>query len=522
VVGCYFNPLVTLHGYADSLASQDMAELWLVNKLALLAIGIALYVVNRRLLTCPPAPRRWVAAVRAGVVIVLVLVVYVASGAVYKVAYGIRHEGELGRHARMWYQQQFRGYGPLPVAWMFGPAFARYVQAEVGRDVALAQRGGGALLTSLDVPSMRWILEQSPDSIWADNAQFELAVQAGRRQASRPWAIIVYEAGPETADTIVKSDDVAGGARELGALADVYPESPFAPLALAEAAAARLSLLDFEGARAAYERILSDHPASVQSCEAGLALAPLSLREGDHGKALRAADVAAGTAPWDRRAEALVLAARAASRSGQRDIAEDRYRRAEGAAQEAIARSYRGEKTPSRVTKRVLFPVNNAIITEAKHALAGRAAAAAIREPGVVVCGRVMTRGEGIEATRVALGGGGAEGGLPSPFGEGVATSAAVEADGSFVLPALPEGRYRVLACTLRTDRESADLQVKGPRLPLDIAGPWVELPALETGIRRVEAAPPSSRARIQPAIPQGRGSDRSRGRGGRSGGRRG
>jgi tetratricopeptide (TPR) repeat protein len=515
-LGGYFNPLVTLHGYADSLAVEAMSELWPLNKVTLLAIGALLYVLNRRLLTRPPAPRRWMAAVRAGVVVVLLLVAYIASGAVYKVTYGMRHEGELGRHARTWYQQQFRGYGPLPVAWVFGPAFVRYVQAKVGRDGSLARRGGEVLWTHADVPAMQWVIEHYPDSIWADNAQFELAVQAGRRAASRPWVVVAQNAGAETATTITVSDDLEEEARGYETLAEKYPDSPLAPLALAELAAARLLLLDLEGARAAYERLVAEHPTAAQSCEAGLALATLHLREGDFENALRAAEAAAGTAPWDRRAEALILGARAARESGQEGIARDRYTEALKAARESVERATRGEKTPSRVPKVILFPLHNAIMTEAEHGLSGKAAAVTVRPPEVTVAGRVVCMGEGLQAARVALGAEPAAGGLPSPFEEGPAASAAVNGDGSFRLAELPAGRYRVLAYAVRAAREGVELRVTGPGLPMEIEPPAVELAPIEILVSEPEVAPASRRPYAE--MPASRG---GRGPGRQGGGRR-
>jgi hypothetical protein len=499
LLGGHFNPLVTLHGYADWVAGAEMSELWRFNKLTLVLLGGLLYLWHRRLLTRPAAPFRWAAAVRTGFLVVLVLVAYIASGAVYKVTYGLRHEGQMGRHARVWYQQQFRGYGPLPVARMFGPAFARYVQAESGRDAALGLGAGTPLWTVVDVTSMKSVIEDYPESMWADNAQFELAVQAGRRPTKRPWMIVASrgEAGPATEIRIL--EDVDSAIREYARLAERYPDSPFAPLALTEVAATRLRLLDFDGAR-------------PESWPAGLRLGALYLREGDFGEALRAADIAAQSAPWDRRAEAFILAARAARQSGQSDIADDRYERASRAAQQAVDRATRGEKTPSRVPKTVLFPSSNAIIEESERALSGRTAPLHLPEADVTVVGRLAVADERIEAVRVALGVSPAAERLPSPFAEGPATSVDVDEHGRFELPALTRGDYAVLACALRTTDEGLDVRVTGPGLPVSIQPPMTELLPVQITVERVVNTPVAP-----PTRPPTRGSRSRRGRDGLS-----
>ncbi len=506
LVGGYFNPLVTLHGYAGFLAGREMSELWKLNKGILVLIAGLLYVWHRRILTRPPAPRRWTAAVRAGAAIVLLLVTYVASGAVLKVTYGMRHEHELKHRTRMWYQQQFRGYGPIPVAWMFGPAFVQYVQAELDRDRPLAERGEG-LLTQVDIASMSRIVERYPHSAWADNAQFEIATHAGRQQLREPWILLASGQRGERLATILIGDDIESAAREYQLLAKRYPGSPLAPVALEEQAAIGLRLLDFETARGAYEQLIADYPDAPESCEAGLALAVLYLRSGTPEGALRAADVAARAAPWDRKAQALVLSGRAAHRAGDSTAARERYQRALSAARDTIERSTRGDKTPSRIPKAEVFTTNNAVIAEAESALAGRMRPLPRPLTTGHVRGRVLVDGVTARPVRVALGARPSAEGLPSPFAEGPGVTGEVEHDGSFDLPAVPSGRYDVIACALRGPHGAPRWQLSGPVPPIDIAQGEFELPLLTVTPRPPEETGPALSP--APAGPSRRGGAR-------------
>ncbi len=373
-VGSYFNPLVSLHSYADHLAGRPMSEQWLLSKGALLALAAALYLSTRRRLARPAGPRRWRAIASASALGVAVLVAYVASGAAYKVAYGVRNEGRLGHQARLWYQRQFRGYGPLPVAWLFGPAFPRYVQAELGRGVPFLGAAEGRLWAPLDAGAMRELLARYPDSMWADNAQFELARHAARRPSPEPLLVVGYEANAPQARTHLAEGSLEEALAEYRLLVARYPRSAFAPLALAEIAAISLLRMEFEAAAEAYEHILADYPGSPQAFEAGLSLSALYLRRGEVRAALEAADIASRAAGWDMRAEALLAAARAAERLGDQEGAQDRYARALSAARAALERAVRGHELPSRLAKADLYGRANAVIGACEAALAGRPA----------------------------------------------------------------------------------------------------------------------------------------------------
>ncbi len=524
-VGSYFNPLVCLHGFAGNLAGRPMAEQWMIGKLVLLGLAVLLYLWNRSLLGRPAAPRRWVGVVRRGLLICVLLLAYVATGAAYKVAYGIRHERDSGYRTRLWYQQQFRGYGPLPVAWMFGPAFPLYVQAELGRDLPLGGTGSSSLWTRLDATRMELLLERYPDSIWADNAQFELASYWRRRRAAQTWEVVSYRAGAGRPVETRMAEEVERAADEFQRLVDRYPDSPFAPLALSERAQIGLSVLDFGMAIAAYERLVTEYSRVPEAYQAGTALSAMYSREQRYEEALRAADVAAGAAAWHLRAEALLAAAQSASHLGSKELSLRLYERARAAAVDAVERAIRGERNPTRMAKRELFERSNMVIGACESALSGRATHPAPMRAGTEVLGRVMRDGQGVPGVRIAVGASSNSQGLPTPFSDGAVASATTAQDGGFRLSSVRPGRYPVAAFALRVPEDEQDLAVDGLSLPILVESVPVMLPDLELRVAGIEeeestsaAGPP--RDEVRESRPAGR---RSRGevRGSRSGGGR-
>ncbi len=532
-VGSYFNPLVCLHGFAGNLAGRPMAEQWMIGKLVLLVLAVLLYLWNRSLLGRPAAPRRWVGVVRRGLLICLLLLSYVATGAAYKVAYGIRHERDSGYRTRLWYQQQFRGYGPLPVAWMFGPAFPLYVQAELGRGLPVGGTGSGSLWTRLDATRMELLLERYPDSIWADNAQFELATYWRRRRAVQTWEVVSYRAGAGRPVRTRMAENVERGADEFQRLVDRYPDSPFAPLALSERAHIGLSLLDFGMAIAAYERLVTEYSRVPEAYRAGTALSAMYSREQRYEEALRAADVAAEAAPWHLRAEPLLAAAQSAMQLGSKELSLRLYERARAAAVDAVERAIRGERNPTRMAKGELFERSNMVIRACESALSGRATHLAPIRAGAEVLGRVMRDGQGVPGVRIAIGASSNAQGLPTPFSDGAVMSATTARDGGFRLSSVPPGRYPLAAFALRVPEDEQDLAVDGLSLPILVESVPVMLPDLNLRVAGPEeeestsAAGPSwgearrSRGEVRGSRGEVRGSRgearMSRGMGGRS-----
>ena len=524
--GGYYHPLLSLHRFADHLADRPMSEQWVTSKLLLLLMAVACYLWGRRLLGRPPAPRRWVAAVRSAVVIAVLLVAYIASGAGYKVAYGLRHERQLGQMALFWYQQQFRGYGFLPVARIFGPAFPLYLQVDQSRSAApgragLGAPGGGTLLAPFDTSRMRALVARYPHSIWADNAQFEIALHGAPREKAEPWLVISYRAGEAEPRRRLVTEDLDFALRELTALVHDYPNSPFVPAALSRTAQIGLTKLDFALAQSACERLVTDHPLVPEAYDAGIRLSCLYLRQGKADLALRAADTAARVARWDVQAEAFLAAARAAQQTGDRGVARDRYQKARAAAQQAIARAIRGDKSPSHLPKQDQFTRADAVVHACDQALATLAGQADLGPPTgpepafATVTGRVASEGNHVSQLRVALGVNPDLEGFPSPFLEGPAVSAAAGPDGTFQMKSVLSGAYPVFAVAFRTWGDESSWAVTPLPLPVAVGGAPVALPPVTLS----RAAPPIAQPDASRAPARvGRGGLTRRGRGGGDG----
>jgi tetratricopeptide (TPR) repeat protein len=518
-LGGYFNPLVSLHGYADYTAGRDMSEQWILNKTVLLAVSALLYVLQRRVLGTPAPPRRWSAAVRGVALTVALAVAYVASGAACKMGYGLAHERDLGYHARAWYQRQFGGYGPIPVARMFGRAFVLYVQAEPEREGQLGHMGGRTLMTRVDVGRMREVVERFPDSMWADNAQFEIANAARKQLSGTHWVVAAYQPGNQPPRVARIAEDLTAAAGEFQSLADRYPESPFAPLALAQRAAIGLRLLDLEMARQSFERLLETEARGPEMLEAGMSMSAVHLREGASEQALRAAEAAGGAAPWDRRAEALLAAARAVHQSRDMARARERYQQARAAAEDAVERAIRGEKTPSSIAKSELFERMNAVMRECDRFLDGQTKPPAVLPRGVQVSGQVAALDLDMPPARVAIGREQSRAGLPSPFLAGPAVSAATDGDGAFRLEEAPPGLYRTAAVAVQVPADSPDPAFGQFSLPLRIGGAPVEIPPVSVSAASSQPPPPPQEGAIGPRLRQPEGTEDTGRRWGRRGG---
>lgn len=479
VGGTYFNPLVSLHSFSDYVAKRPLAmsDYWAYSKLLMLGLAVLLYLWNRRLLHQPAPPKRWVAAARVSVVSLLIIVAYMGSGAGYKLLYGMRHESQLGYRAHLWYKQQFGAYGPLPVVRLFGPAFPLYVQPGTTRGTTLAW-AGTVFPDQKEIASMKRLLRRHPDSIWADNAAFEIARSVSRQPAAEVWALTVYHADTSQPTTELAELDLAEAAQEYRRFAERYPRSPFVPLALEQWAGVALSVLDFAGAQEAYERLVRGYPSARQSRQAGLALSALYLRQGRWQEAIKAADVAAGAAPWDLRAEALLAAAQAAERGGDGPGARDRYQRAHAAAKRARRGASEHWQKESELSGGQIVLRSDAVMAACEKALAGELKSFTPAPPsGVEVKGRVVRHGEGVPRVRVALGVEADSNGKPSPFLPTPAAEAETGADGTFVMHGVEPGAYKMAAFAHRQPGNSRLLDVARPALPIIIGQAPVVLP---------------------------------------------
>ncbi len=518
--GGYFNALVSLRGYGNWLAQEPMSELWLTNKLVLCGLAVVIYLGLRKTLGKPAAPRRLRTAVVRAAVAVVVLVLYAGTGAGYKLAYGLRHEQELGIQSRLWYQVQFGRYGPAPVARLFGPAFPLYLQPDLSRETISLNSANTTLVTPVDVSRMRLLLRRYPRSIWADNAQLEIALYAMRGRPREEQLLIGRQAGQrQTAQRLV-DQDLESARREFETLVDRYPRSPFGPLALSKMSAIGLAKLDFALAVGSLQRLIRDFGGSPQAYEAGLDLNAYYLCVGETDRALEAADAAAAAAPWDVQGKALLAAGRAAEAGGKADVARDRYQKAKESARRAADRSIAGARSPSRLNKAEMFDQVNAVISSCEQGLGriGRGKPsprkAVASGPAALVSGRLTVNGAGAGGARVAFGTPDTSG-FPSPFAGGPAADAPVEEDGRFTLEMRP-GSYPAVAALVRVlGNEAGWNKTMAAQLPVK-----AEQRQEDIGEIRVELSRP-----VQPQ-PQagGRGSGRrvgSSASGGRRGGSR-
>ena len=479
VVGSQFNPLVTLHGFSDHLANRPMSDQWAVSKIILIALAGLVYLWNRRMLTRPPGPRRWVTAVQVGATLVVILFLYVGGGAAYKIGYGLRSERTEGGRSYFAYKQQFQTYGPLPVARLFGPAFALFMQAKAGSGTAFSW-SGSPTPTAEELVNMQRLVERYPKSMWADNAAFEIARALARRSARDIWVISTYSAGAPPGDPDVIQEDLEVGEKALGEFADTYPDSPFAALALSMRAQMALTLLDFPPAVETCEKMVKTYPDAGETSDAGIALSRLYLGQGRWKDALAAADTGAAVASWDVKGEALLVAARAAERGGDVEGAGARYEKAHAAAKEARRLANEHKKSPRELSGGQIVLRSDGVMRECEEVLRTglQRITPAAPPPGVTLTGRVERSGKGVPGVRVVVAA--APNALEklSPFVETPVAYGATDADGRYALSNARPGVYPLAGYAYQQPRSAPVWQVAQPALPLRVADASLTLPA--------------------------------------------
>jgi hypothetical protein len=190
------------------------------------------------------------------VAVLVGVLAYLCTGVVYQVKWGEAHEAELLNRSRLWYQTALVPYGPLPVAYLLGPAFARFVGYRApGADLASTPGGVPPSRRDYDRQQLSTAAFGYPGSRWADNALYEL----GRR---------MLEGDNETAS----ADEARLGLKCLEELVAEHPASPFAPPALERLAGAYERLGRLQDSRGAVDRLLGVYPTSPFATKAGRAL----------------------------------------------------------------------------------------------------------------------------------------------------------------------------------------------------------------------------------------------------------
>jgi ABC-type transport system involved in multi-copper enzyme maturation permease subunit len=216
--GPLINPFLSLRSYSASLVSENMHRLLIFTryawepKVVLLILAVGLYLWHRRLIFTLGSPHTAALHRRAVILAVLIPIVYAGSGAALKVGYLYFHRGRLLPDDTAWIRTQFAPFGPVPVAWAFGPVFAAYV-GEIPNTWRL-QSGDEADVygnTEKHRRQVAAIVRRGTRSIWGSNV-VELYTRLAGQQAGTPEERIAllrliverYPKGPHAAQAYVR------------------------------------------------------------------------------------------------------------------------------------------------------------------------------------------------------------------------------------------------------------------------------------------------------------------------------
>jgi tetratricopeptide (TPR) repeat protein len=337
IVGPALNPVVTLRGYAQAVARpQEWWDAWILGKGVLAALAVVLILAAAKAARQPAAQRTIRRLVRSVIAIVLIATLYVASGAAYKVHWCREHEAMLVNRSRFVYRQAFRVYGPLPVAYLFGPAFARFVGYRPPW-VDLPP-GGSQEITperQYDLDQLKQVAFGHPNSVWADNALYEL----GRAL------------GAEGEGATVDRQTSRLGMECFEALVDGHPDSPFAPAGLARLSHLYEQVGQREESDEAGRRLLTLYPANEAAWETGELLLERYWSEDRLQDAHRVAEKLAANGPEDDRPDALVELGAVLAALGRRAQAEQRLNEAVAEASRLIMGIAEEEKTLDDISR---------------------------------------------------------------------------------------------------------------------------------------------------------------------------
>lgn len=267
-MGYGVNPFFSSQGYRALLDKAPMSDYWLVGKGVLLASGLVLLLLHHRMMgRLSRAPERR-DVTRLAVTAASVAIGYCLVGAAANLNYAMSHRGRLLGGDVRWLRQQLSAYGPLPVARLFGPAFAAYVESP---PVAKAEDS----VQQIRVHQLEQALQRWPGSIWADCIAFEL----GREQ--------------EVADP-------AAATEAFFLVADRYSKSPLAPQALTRIfRSGEVAILPLTRLTAA-RRVLSDHSSAPEAERAAEYVLDQDQKTVKNEERRRAAEIAVKVAPTMR------------------------------------------------------------------------------------------------------------------------------------------------------------------------------------------------------------------------------
>ena len=314
-VGYGIHPYLSLQGYTAVLEQDPLSELWIANKVTLVVGGALLMALHSRLLRrlAQPAERR--DAVKLSAAAAAVIGVYCVSGAAATLAFAHRHRGNLKHADVVWLQRQMALYEPVPVARVFGPAFATYVDKPAAAPPAAAEGDTAAepgTARSARVAQLEGALRRWPGSIWADGIALALA-----RERTRV--------------------DPVQAVADYYRVAELYPKSPFAPKALAAVVRIESDEVDPAERLRATRRLVQAYPRSADIEVAAGELLERYPDEIAEAEVEQAALLAAAAGDRYRRPRWLVVAAEAQAARGDVTAARATVARAQELAKAIVA-----------------------------------------------------------------------------------------------------------------------------------------------------------------------------------------
>jgi hypothetical protein len=335
--GGRLNPLFGLHQYSVAL---DRAEdgyavasgSWLASKGVLLVLGLAAAWAAGRALGRPAAPKRWRAGLRLAGGTAACAVLYLISGALWQFQVAREQAQQDPLRARQAYADVFSAYGPVPVAYLFGPDFAAYS--------AGAPAGGddfAAITTHKEetIERLRRVADRWPEGHWADDALFEVVRLRPVTGEDTP------EAQQENRLTLALSNDFLAR----------YPTSRYAPYVAARSVILARRLDDEETMMAAYRRVTGVYGGSPAATEAAAEMQAYYLERGEEDRAIECARLAAASAPPETRPDAELSLADFLAQNGHLDEAREVYTRVQASVQAKLEALGLAVLTPETATE---------------------------------------------------------------------------------------------------------------------------------------------------------------------------
>jgi len=337
ISGPRLNPVLTLRGYALSLSRPDeLWDAWLIGKGALAALTVLLLLAAGKAARQPAVQRSARRVVRSAAAILLIALLYIASGAGYKVQVCRGQEAVLLNRSRMAYQQSFAVYGPVPVAYLFGPVFARFVGYRApGTKLPPRTSEEFTAERQYDLEQLKTVALGHPDSVWADNALYELGRLSTHDTDDPTGAVEVSSLGLSCLET----------------LAGQHPESPFTPLALERLTYLYGSLGEPARADEAGRQLLNLYPSHEAAARTAALLLDRYEVEQRPEDALWVAEKLARSGAEDGRPEALIELGCALTTLGRRAEAEQRLNEAIEAATALILGIRADEKSLDEIDR---------------------------------------------------------------------------------------------------------------------------------------------------------------------------